>query len=404
LKALYVWFLANVDNPVLVGSIEQFRGTGFTFHYHDGWIGKGFPLSGDMQFSGAPFFQDRGNKIGAISDAMPDRWGEAMIKVLHPSSRLSALELLYYTGDKRFGALGFSSQKDVYTPHEIEPLISFEEVQGICDLIEELQSSHRVVSEQLKRLVSSTKSMGGAHPKALLSYQGREWIVKIPYGSNIDTPLIEHASMRLAKRCGINVANTFVIPLTAGHAVAIERFDRLDNGNRLHALSAETVLNKGCLHDYGYGELSYGALADAIRDIGEDPGDREEVFRRMVFNILIDNTDDHEKNHAFVLDGDKWHLSMAYDILPLAAGAGMQQMIVGDFAYESTFRNAISQHSRFGLSRNAAINIWKDISSTVTNWKQYFKECGVMDSDISYLSEFLDSDVQISLMSHLQKS
>ena len=177
--------------------------------------------------------------------------------------------------------------------------------------------------------------MGGARPKALVNIGGEQWVIKFADGDPADTPLIEHAAMTLAQQAAIRVAETLPVRLIHGHAVAIKRFDRA-GGRRLHCLSARVAL-QAAAEGFGYPEL-----AQLLRRRGVVDGDvyiaqMRELFRRMVFNILIDNTDDHEKNHALlVTDAQQYELSPAYDVLPSGQALGFQQMRVGDQEADAT--------------------------------------------------------------------
>jgi len=382
MKELHLFFIRNT--PIYVGTLKKFRGDESIFQYGDYWLTKGgFPLSGDMPLISDPIMYKRNEGLGAINDSLPDRWGDEMLKILHKQPHMSLLERLYYAGDNRFGALGYSSSKDKYLPCKTEPLASFNDVN---QLYLDINNQHGDISEYIRRLMSSTKSMGGAHPKALMIHNGIEYIVKFGGGSNIDVPLIEHAAMTLASKCGIKTANTFVIPLDVGNVLAVERFDR-DNGNRLHALSFNTVASSGFSSRIRK-PLSYTGLSEIARMCNDISG--KEVFKRMLFNILIDNTDDHEKNHAFIYTEKGWGLSPAYDVLPSASGTGTQQLIVGRDGYDSTIDNAISGCNSFGLKYNDAVIIKDEILNIVSGWKEHFKQHGVLNSDIDYLSTFID--------------
>ena len=158
-------------------------------------------------------------------------------------------------------------------------------------------------------------TLGGARPKALLDIAGEQWVIKFDDGEPADTPLIEHASMLLAQKANIRVATTQAVRLIHGHAVIIKRFDRA-NGSRLHCLSACVAL-RAAAERFGYPELAQLLRRRGVVEDDQNVRDMHELFRRMVFNILIDNTDDHEKNHALVAtDAQQYRLSPAYDLVP----------------------------------------------------------------------------------------
>jgi serine/threonine-protein kinase HipA len=230
---------------------------------------------------------EKDTAAGAVDDARPDRWGERVIRFLDKPARLSLLEYLYFAGDDRFGALGVSTSATEYAPRRLGPLPTLADANAIAELVTKVLANEAIVPE-LKRLISPGVTLGGARPKALLDIDGEQWVVKFADGEPTDTPLVEHASMTLAESAGIRVARTRPIRLTYGHAVAIRRFDR-SPGHRHHALSANVALRAA-------GEpLGYPELSQLLRRRGVAEGDRNiaqmrELFRRMVFNILIDNT------------------------------------------------------------------------------------------------------------------
>lgn len=161
--------------------------------------------------------------------------------------------------------------------------------------------------------------------------------------------------MTLAARCGIDVAATRALPVRGRHAVAVRRFDRLAGGARVHAISAHVALR-------AVGEaFGYPQLAQQLRRLcrADDIARQQaQLFRRMVFNILVDNTDDHEKNHALLRGADgHWVLSPAFDIVPGLSGLGHQAMAVGRDGAASTLDNALSDAAAFGLRPRAAREI-----------------------------------------------
>lgn len=286
---LFLWLLTTPPRPVLVGELNTVRSLhGVSLRYAEEWSRSGFALSEDLPLGGDEFLPtERDTAAGAVDDARPDRWGERVIKFLDKPPRLSLLEYLYFAGDDRFGALGVSTSRAEYLPRRLGPLPTLADTATIQELVRKVLANEPIPPGQ-KRLISPGVTMGGARPKALIDIEGEQWVVKFSEGDPVDTPLIEHASMTLAAKAGINAAKTLAIRLVGGHAVAIKRFDRVKKGRR-HALSARVAL-KAAGEPYGYPEL-----AQVLRRRGSasEPQMRE-LFRRMVFNVLIDNTDDHE--------------------------------------------------------------------------------------------------------------
>ena len=257
---LYVWALVNPSNPALIGELKlsQLVSDCATFTYSPGWWN--FPLSEDLPIIEGQLFSAglRNSAPGAIDDARPDRWGERIIRHIDRPARLSILEMLLFAGDDRFGALGVSTLSEQYVPRYLEPYATVHDLAALARAVEDVQSL-APITPQMQRLIQPGVSLGGARPKALLQTDNGPCVVKFSeLDDSVDTPLIEHATMTLAAKAGINVAKTGVLPLPprhrkARHALTIQRFDRVGE-YRLHCLSAKTVLHAAGLPE------SYGAL------------------------------------------------------------------------------------------------------------------------------------------------
>jgi serine/threonine-protein kinase HipA len=387
---LHLWLLTQPRQPVPIGELNLIRSTqGVSLRYTDLWLRRGFPLSEDLPLIDEEFLPgEKGLAAGAVDDARPDRWGERVIRHIDKPARLSLLEYLYFAGDDRFGALGVSTSADEYLPRRLGPLPTLDDANQIHELIRKVQDNEPVSAEH-KRLISPGVTMGGARPKALIDIAGEQWVIKFPDGDPTDVPLIEHAAMTLAQMAAIRVARTMPVRLNFGHAVAVQRFDR-NQGLRVHCLSACVAL-RAAADTFGYPEL-----AQLLRRRGVTQGDAyvehmRELFRRMVFNILIDNTDDHEKNHALrVTDSQQYELSPAYDVLPSGQALGFQQMRVGEQEADSTLANALSMSHMFSLGKDAAVGEAQAVARIVDGWKEHFKRCGVASGDIDSYAQQID--------------
>ncbi|MGH8554488.1 MAG: type II toxin-antitoxin system HipA family toxin [Gammaproteobacteria bacterium] len=387
---LYLWLLARPQQPLLIGELNLVRSNqGVSLRYTTTWLQDGFPLSEDLPLVDEEFLPaQRGMVVGAVDDARPDRWGERVIRFIDKPPRMSLLEFLYFAGDDRFGALGVSTSAEEYLPRRLGPLPTLADANQIHELIRKVLANEPVPQAQ-KRLISPGATLGGARPKALLDIAGEQWVIKFADGDPTDAPLIEHATMTLAAKAAIRVAPTMPVRLTHGHAIAIKRFDR-NHGLRVHSLSAHVAL-RAAAERFGYPEL-----AQLLRRRGVTAGDTyirhmRELFRRMVFNILIDNTDDHEKNHALLMtDAQQYELSPAYDVLPSGQALGFQQMRVGEEEADSTLSNALSMSRMFSLEKDAAVKEAKAVARVVDRWKEHFHGIGVTPGDIELHVEQID--------------
>lgn len=391
-EELYLWLLTRPERPVLIGTLKTVRTLrGVSLRYADEWLRHGFALSEDLPLLPEEFLpHEKDTAAGAVDDARPDRWGERVIRFLDKPPRLSLLEFLYFAGDDRFGALGVSTAADRYLPRRTSPLPTLADTEAIHELVRKVLANEPIPAEQ-QRLISPGVTMGGARPKALVTIEGEPWVVKFSDGEPADTPLVEHATMTLARAAGIRTAETRAVPLVDGHAVAIKRFDRTLAG-RVHALSANVALKAA-----GEG-LGYPELAQLLRRRGIVEGDAyaeqmRELFRRMVFNILIDNTDDHEKNHVLLVDdAQQYALSPAFDVLPSGQALGYQQMRVGADEADSTLDNALSMCAMFGLKKDAAAAEVRRVAQVVDGWQAHYASCGVRPRDIELYAEQIDRD------------
>ena len=389
--SLYLWWLGRPENPRFVGELRMARQTkGVSLEYGDVWLRAGFALSEDLPLVKREFFPfEKETAAGALDDARPDRWGERVIRLLDKPARLSVLDFLYYAGDERFGALGVSASPEQYLARGMGPLPLLADALEIERLVHQILAGEPI-DEHKRRLIAPGATLGGARPKALLNVDGHAWLLKFnePF-EPIDTPLVEHATMTLAEQAGIRVARTMPVKISQGHALAIKRFDR-GEGLRRHAVSANVAL-KAAGQALAYPELAQWLRRRGVAAAGLHREQMKELFRRMVFNILIDNTDDHEKNHVLLMaDSGEYELSPAFDVLPSAQALGYQQMRVGSSGADSTLENALSECAQFGMKKAEAVDQVKKVCAVVAGWKEHFARAGVLLSDIESLSGQID--------------
>jgi serine/threonine-protein kinase HipA len=395
---LFLWFLSDPAQPRYVGQLRLVEaGKGVSLHYAAQWLGEGFPLSEDLPLVDTEHLPRwKGLAAGAVDDARPDRWGERVIQYLDRPARLSLMEYLYYAGDARFGALGVSTSAAEYQPRFAGPLPRLQSAQLLSDVAHKIIDKEPVTDVE-RGMLAAGGSFGGAKPKALIEIDGQQWVIKFFNNEPVDVPLIEHASMTLAAKAGIRVATTRVVPLSGENAVAVLRYDR-NGSRRIHCNSAGTALRAQTVAGdepvFGYPQLAQLLRRVGVADHDEYLQDMRELFQRMVFNILIDNTDDHEKNHALqVLDPARYgqyRLSPAYDVLPTNSGQGYQEFVVGERGRDSTLENAMSQSELFGLTNGQAAEMIVEVIRVVETWKAHFAEHGVSTADIESLADRID--------------
>jgi serine/threonine-protein kinase HipA len=410
LDDLYLWYLAAPATPRYVGALKLVSaGKGVSLRYGKEWLTHGFALSEDLPLVDNEFLPpgrlraDAQRAVGAVDDARPDRWGEKVIRFVDKPKRLSLMEYLYYAGDDRFGALGVSTSSSDYSPRAMSSLPRLGDAQRLSEVAAKIEASEPITALEAKIIAGGGSPLGGAKPKALIDIDGEQWVVKFFNNEPVDTPLIEHATMTLAERAGITVAETRVIHLIGANAVAIRRFDR-ERGRRIHSISAGTAI-RAATASGEEPEMGYPELARILRRVGitqDDINQRDarELFRRMVFNILVDNTDDHEKNHALLVvnpaENGRLKLAPAYDVSPTNSGQGYQEFICGAHGRDSTLDNAMSQCDAFGLTPAEAAAEVAVVIAAVNPWKEHLEQAGVTARDIESLAERIDGEALLT--------
>ena len=410
LDDLYLWYLGDPATPRYVGALQLIAaGKGVSLRYGKEWLESGFALSEDLPLVDIEHLPpgrltaDAQRAVGAVDDARPDRWGEKVIRFVDKPKRLSLMEYLYYAGDDRFGALGVSISSSLYRPRRASPLPRLEDAQQLSEVAAKIEASEPLNALEASIIAGGGSPLGGAKPKALIDIGGEQWVIKFFNNEPVDTPLIEHATMTLAERAGITVAKTQVIHLAGKNALAIRRFDRELN-RRIHCLSAGTAIRAATAAGEEP-EMGYPELARILRRVGvarddSNLSDARELFRRMVFNILIDNTDDHEKNHSLLVispfENGRLRLAPAYDVLPTNSGQGYQEFICGALGRDSTLENAMSQCEAFGLLPAEAAAVLVSVIDVVDSWQAHFAQSGVTEHDIESLAERIDSEALLT--------
>lgn len=400
-QSLYAWYLGDPGQPRLIGEIGRLSNGDASLTYAAPWLESGFALSEDMPLRDMVYAPRHRRArepaaAGALDDARPDRWGEKVIRTLYKKGA-TLRDHLYLAGDERFGALGVSASPDAYQPFQQRPLPRLSDVPTLAEAVAVIQSGEGELGVQRRALIGAGGSLGGAKPKAVIAIEGQQWVVKFFDGEAWDQPLVEHACMTLAAAAGVRVASTQLIQLPAENAIAVRRFDRTVHG-RLHCVSACTLL-RAATPTGEEPRFGYPQLARRLRAMGQvDRLDAhlQDLFRRMVFNILIANTDDHEKNHAVTVELVKGvpviQLSEAYDTVTTGSGAIAHEFMIADDVVDPDLEAAISVHNDFGLSEPQARDVLSQVVRVVDGWRTHFSALGVTAGDIETLAEFIDAE------------
>ena len=329
--------------------------------------------------------------LAALGDALPDGWGRHLIRHQY-NQALSDMQLLSLdASQQRMGGLFFSSELDdapVGETHNPKWMVKFSHW---------LNDSSKGFPERMEY----GSSVGGAKPKCLIRTGGQEWIAKFQPGNEpLNKPAIEHGTLELAKACGIPVPMSRLLTLPGEkQALLIKRFDR-DKKIPLHYVSAQTLCGV-LFNDLGQvinDTHSYLVLADALSKISSDPqADRVDLFRRIVFNILVNNHDDHVKNHGVLrlLDG-QWRLSPAFDLVAGEGGGRDLAMAIGPEGRKATLDNLLQSVHSFGLTRGEAVNEITLMVANIQNWKRLFEESGVAINVINEITWAIQELIDVS--------
>lgn len=387
----------GMSNPVKMGilSAQEARGhLAWSFAYDEEWLNTRSQLLVDPDlewFTGPQYSKDDKPNFGMFLDSMPDTWGRTLMKkreaLLKPEGeqarRLTDIDYLLGVYDPaRMGGLRFKLQEDGpfldnNEEKSIPPITDIRELQVGADLVESDEDSE-VVRKWLKILLAPGSSLGGARPKSsVLDENGELWIAKFPSRQDTtDMGAWEYVAWSLARSAGITVPEAKVEQITGKyHTFFSKRFDRTGD-ERVHFASAMTMTGhfESGIRDQ---TPSYLELAEFIQFNGASPDeDLHELWRRIVFNIAISNTDDHLRNHGFIITDEGWRLSPAYDMNPSIDKAGLALNI--DLELNTLdYDIAKSVGVYFNLNKKEMDTIIEEVQERVSKWEEIATNIGI---------------------------
>lgn len=330
---------------------------------------------------------------GAVRDASPDAWGRRVIqaKLARSEADIPEMEYLLHGPDDSAGNLSFGRTLAPPGPHR--PYNRTYSLPTLIKAAHAVEADERLPHEILEELEPGT-SMGGARPKVSVLDKEKLYIAKLPeQRDQHNMQRIEYATLELARAAGLHVCSTRLLPVGDANVLMLERFDRTwhpeAKAHLRHGLvSALTVLDAEDGH-FGRGRWSYLLLADELRRwSSRELDDRRELFRRMIFNAMVTNTDDHPRNHALLNTNGRWRLSPAYDIMPTPLVSEERRdlaMEAGRFGRAASCYNLISAAEVFGLTVEEARESIASLRRVVEGWRERFTALGVEARTISYL-------------------
>jgi serine/threonine-protein kinase HipA len=334
--------------------------------------------------------------FGSLRDASPDSWGRRVIEKRSGQTQFGEIDYLLHSPNERAGALGFGRNKEPPGPRrEFNRTIELERLQILADaIVADEEIPEDAEAEQAQDLMFGGTSMGGARPKAVVEDDSALWIAKFNRPDDKwNDARVEHAMLMLARECGLQTSESKVITIGGRDVVLIKRFDRelTDAGyRRARFLSALTLLRAE--DDPQKREnWSYVLLAEELRRISSQPRtDAPELFRRMCFNALISNIDDHPRNHAVIAMDADWKLSPAYDLTPSTPISVEHRDLAldcGDMGRYSNSENLLSQSARFLLNPDDARNTIDTMEQNVKDkWYEVARREGVTEKDCAKIA------------------
>ena len=403
-KTIYVYDDFSGETPQLMGFlyIDSIKGKeSFAFEYNDEWLVShgGVCLDPDISAFRGRQYPSKSQIFGLFADASPDRWGMVLMtrreRLLadkenrKPRKLLDSDFLLGVYDETRMGGIRLklstdgefqSSDSDTAVP----PWTSLRALEEASRRFEIDESGGESSEKWLRQLIKPGSSLGGARPKAsVVDPKGQLWIAKFPSkGDENNTGAWEKVASDLARMCGLDVPESRLETFSKlGSTFLVKRFDR-NEGRRVHFASAMTLLGKTDGASAADGS-SYLDIVSFIKAYGSRPKeDLVELFKRIVFNMAISNTDDHLRNHAFILEKTGWRLSPLYDVNPVPYGDELS-LNVNEDDNRISFELAVASAYRFGIEEQAATLIVNSIRDMVkANWEQLASKYQIARADI----------------------
>ena len=397
----------EMQEPKLIGvlSAQQAKGKkAFSFEYDRNWLKteQKFLLDPDIQLYGGPQYPNQKENFGIFLDSMPDTWGRTLMKRREAqlarernekSKTLYDIDFLLGVYDEsRMGALRFKieangdfldNNKTTSTP----PWSSIRELQNAAANFEN-DKDNEEVNKWLSVLMAPGSSLGGARPKAnILDNDKCLWIAKFPSKTDtVDKAAWEFLAYKLATNVGINMAPCRIEKIMGKHNTFFtKRFDR-ENGERIHFASAMTMTgnNEDTIRD---NPASYLDIAEFISNQGANVEENlHQLWRRIVFNIAISNTDDHLRNHGFILTKEGWILSPAYDLNPSIDKDGLALNIdMDNNALDFELAKSVGEY--FRLNTLQMENIIQEVIQVTSNWKTIATEIGISRAELEMMEK-----------------
>jgi len=390
-------YIDQADETLLVGRcryVAKRRGQSSVFDYDAGWLNREEAFAIDPQnlpLRAGPVYtsSEKSALHGALRDTAPDRWGQQLIKRAFRKAgeerSLTEIDyLLAITDLTRIGALRYRRAGEDLFDHDIgryrvPPLIQLPALMNAADAVQ----TNTETAEDLRLLLNEGSPLGGARPKSVvMDEDGLLSIAKFPkLDDDRSIPHGEVLAMVLARKAGLTVPDVRLVDVAGRPVALIKRFDREEN-RRIPFLSAMSLLG---LNDGD--EATYTDIAEIIRMYSSAPTeDLRELWRRIVFNVMVGNLDDHLRNHGFLYDrDDKWRLSPVYDLNPVPLEEKARELTtwISEEGPDADLDQALRAARYFALKDDQAETIIREVSAALSGWQNTARQLGMSAADIA---------------------
>ncbi len=403
----------GLDGPVQIGILSAHFAKAkkaFSFEYNKEWLARDSYrlLDPDIAFYSGPQYPADKENFGIFLDSMPDTWGKTLMKRREAQDARARKEkartlyeidyLLGVYDESRMGALRFKTDPDGPfldndNQNPTPPWSSLGELQEAVNHLENDTQSEGI-RQWIAVLIAPGSSLGGARPKANILGKGKDlWIAKFPSKTDtVDKAAWEFLTYKLAIASGIEMAESRIERISGSyHTFLTKRFDR-ENGNRIHFASAMTMTGN-TEESLKTHTPSYLDIVDVIENYGTNVDENlHQLWLRIVFNIAVSNTDDHLRNHGFILNEKGWELSPAYDLNPSIEKDGLALNIDMD-DNELNFELAKSVGKFFRLNESEMDIIINEVLTAVRDWKSVAKLIGIPQKEQIFMERAFKTEI-----------
>lgn len=407
-----------MERPLLVGVLgyESLRGSdSYSFEFDKDWLVKqgSLFLSADINnYPGPQYTKPEKDLFGCFGDALPDRWGRLLMnqreQILaaeekRPVRRLSSFDYLTGIDDfSRMGGFRFKESKDgdfinCEKTLRVPPLTDLRALVTASLEIEKSEESNQLPEKKwIQQLIHPGSSLGGARPKAgVLDQNGRFCVAKFPSrNDDYDVALWEHLGHVLAKNAGVDAAETYVVSTEEKHHVLLsKRFDRTEDGRRKHFASALTMLGLTDGSDAKTGNGYLDIVDFILQNCCDVEANLRQLYRRVAFNIAIGNSDDHFRNHGFLLTSRGWTLSPAYDMNPTLNN--YQSLLINSNTNQSDLQVLLQSSEEYLIGKETARQIITEVLEGIKPWRRIAARLGIVKREMDLFAQVFDRSCQI---------